>query len=150
VNIAVVVYSESGNTRRVAERVRSRLLEKDHTVQYLELQTGTGRRELVDEPSVEGYDMICLGAPVHHLAVAKPMKLFLRSIQALHGRTVAYFVTQGQPVAALGGTQAMRTLKRMIATRAGVPVRAGIVRVNRKQSEHEVQRIVDTIEASAG
>ncbi|TVQ23602.1 MAG: hypothetical protein EA383_13710 [Spirochaetaceae bacterium] len=149
-NIGIAVYSETGNTREVAERIRRELENAGHEAELLEITTAAGRRELAEIPSVEPYDTLCIGGPVHHLTVAKPVKLFLEAIPSLQNKKVAFFVTQGQPLSALGGSQAMAFLKRAIHEHSGSPIRAGIVHVSRKSKESEIRRVVEAVVESAG
>jgi flavodoxin I len=81
-NILVAYYSETGNTRKVAEAVFSGLR---HTKKVL-LPI-----DQVDDP--EKYDLIFCGFPVQHHSIPAKMTLFLQRIPP--GKKIALFATHG-------------------------------------------------------
>ena len=81
-NILVAYYSESGNTRKVAEAIFAGI---HHT-----------RKKLlpIDQAGdVDSYDLILCGFPVHHHSVPAKVTHFLKSIP--QGKKLALFATHG-------------------------------------------------------
>jgi len=81
-NILVAYYSETGNTRKVAEAVLSGLRHTQKTVLPI---------DQVDDPGK--YDLIFCGFPVQHHSIPAKMTHFLQRIPP--GKKIALFATHG-------------------------------------------------------
>ena len=78
----VTYYSDTGNTRKVAEAIFGEV---------------GGEKEIKDMggvESIEGYDLTFVGFPIHAFAPPGPVKLFLQD--KCKGRRVALFMTHAQ------------------------------------------------------
>lgn len=80
-NILVAYYSLTGNTKKVAEAIYEALPEPKEL------------KKLKDIDSIEDYDLIFVGFPVHSHSVPYPVETFLRRLPA--GLSVALFMTHG-------------------------------------------------------
>jgi flavodoxin len=80
-NILVAYYSLTGNTKKVAEAIYEALPEPKEL------------KKLKDIDSIEDYDLIFVGFPVHSHSVPYPVETFLRRLPA--GLPVALFMTHG-------------------------------------------------------
>jgi flavodoxin I len=81
-NILVAYYSETGNTRKVAEAVFSGIRHTQKTLLPI---------DQVDDPGK--YDLIFCGFPVQHHSIPAKMTHFLQSIP--QGKKIALFATHG-------------------------------------------------------
>lgn len=88
----VIYYSETGNTEKIARAIAKGL--------GSELK----RIEEIKPEDISGYDLICLGTPVHGFAPAKIVKKFLEELPSLPGKKGAAFCT-------MHNSGAKRTLK---------------------------------------
>ncbi len=79
----VTYFSQTGNTRKVAEAI------------YDELQGEKEIRELSEVESVEGYDLLFVGFPMQAFGPAQQAKDFLAS--QCQGKKIALFLTHGVP-----------------------------------------------------
>lgn len=77
--IAVVYYSETGNTKKVAEEIFS-AIDGDRTILTLDEMKGA-----------EEYDLIFLGFPLIRFAPPRPVRAFLTKHAA--GKVIALFIT---------------------------------------------------------
>lgn len=144
-NVGIVIYSETGNTKSVAQKAQERIGGAGHDTEILEVKADKSRLKLTDLPPVDGYDMLCLGSPVHALTLANPMKLFLKELPPLDGERVTFFATQALPFSWLGGNRAMRVFHRAVVDKTGKPLRAGTVHWASRGKDQEIEAIVTTI-----
>ncbi len=77
--VLVTYYSQSGNTKKVAEAV------------YGAIQAGKDLAEVETVDSLDGYDLVFLGFPIHAYGPAKPAGEFLQNKAG--GKRLAMFVT---------------------------------------------------------
>ncbi len=81
--VLVTYYTQTGNTRRVAEAI------------YGEIEVSKDMQEMDKVESVEGYDLVFAGFPVHGSIPAKPARDFLET--KARGKKLAMFVTHAAP-----------------------------------------------------
>jgi len=77
--VVVVYYSETGNTEKVANVIAEAL--------------SADLRRVEEAGDVAGYDLICVGTPVHYFGPAKPIIRFLEGLPSLTGKKGAAFCT---------------------------------------------------------
>lgn len=98
-NIGIVIYSQTGNTLSVAERLRDRLTEEGHTsaIERVtvegEVKPGTPV-QLTACPDPAGYDAVVFASPVQGFSLALAMKAYLEQVGGLSGKPVALYITQ--------------------------------------------------------
>lgn len=106
----VVYYSQTGNTRAVAEHIRDltggdlvELVPVDPYPDDYAATTQQAKRELqsgykppleTNVTNIAAYDIVCVGSPNWWGTVAGPVKTFLSDYD-LSGKTVAPFITHG-------------------------------------------------------
>jgi flavodoxin len=91
----VVYYSESSNTRKLAQAIASGL------------GTTPVSLESVDPRQLGGYDLICIGTPVQYGAPARKVREFVERMPAMNGVRFAAFCTMHM----FGDGNTIRTLK---------------------------------------
>lgn len=110
---AIIYYSYSGNTRKVAE-ILAESLSKSGQVQQIELLApGESTSFLTQcrrafyhlkakinpvEIDLSGYDLVCLGSPVWAFAPAPAMNTYLDLCTGLEGKKVILFTTYGSGI----------------------------------------------------
>jgi flavodoxin len=132
-NIGIIIYSQSGNTLKVAEKVRERLIGEGHAVN-LERITVVGERtpqtrkfELDNCPDVAPYDAIVFGSAVEAFSLSQVLKRYLNELESLEGKQVACLVSQQFPYPWMGGNRAIGQMQK-ICTSKGATIRTtGIV-----------------------
>jgi multimeric flavodoxin WrbA len=132
-NIGIMVFSKTGNTLSVAEKLRETLLEKGHKA-VLEQVTASNDVEmdpkkvvLSNLPSTQGYDMLVFAAPVNGFRLAAVMKAYLEGIPSLEGKLLAGFVTQAFPFPGMGGKQAISGMEKLVKAKGGELSATGVV-----------------------
>jgi len=132
-NIGIIVYSQSGNTLQVADKVKERLIGEGHTVN-LERITVIGERtpqtkafELENCPDAATYDAIVFGSAVEAFSLSRVLSRYLNELDSLEGKQVACLVSQQFPYPWMGGNRAIGQMQK-ICTSKGATIRAtGIV-----------------------
>jgi len=98
-NVGIIVYSRTGHTFSVADKLKERLAAAGHRVNLERVQTagpvrpGATNVPLEAKPGIDTYDALVFGAPVQGGAPASPMATYLAQITSLHGKKVACLVT---------------------------------------------------------
>ena len=97
--IGIIVHSHTGNTLKVAEKIRDKLAEKgqDAIVLRVSAEDEKARSNIVlrDKPDTDSFDTLIFGAPVWAFSVSPVMKQYFAELNSLKGKKVACFVTQG-------------------------------------------------------
>ena len=117
---AIIYYSYSGNTKKVAE-ILAELLGESGQVQQMELIAPEESKSFLAQcrkalyhlkakinpvqVDLSGYDLICFGSPVWAFAPAPAMNTYLDLCTGLEGKKVILFTTYGS------GTGNQRCLK---------------------------------------
>ncbi|MDW7738890.1 MAG: flavodoxin family protein [Bacillota bacterium] len=131
--IGLVYYSQSGNTRQVAGKIKDKLVDSGHEVTLDEI-TITGKSpaqprqfQLNHVPAVEGYEAVIFGAPVQAFSLNPAMIAYMSQLPSLSGKKVACFVTKQLPLLFVGGTGAIARMKKEVESRGANLVGTDIV-----------------------
>lgn len=141
--IGIVVYSQTGHTLAVAERLQQRLRTEGHEVdlQRLQVVAGSGKQardmRIVEMPDLTGYQALVLCSPVHGFSLAPAMKTYLVQARLATGLPVALLMTQHFPYSWMGGKQAIAQFQQ--ACRQHGAVVKGEMIVNWSNSRREQQ-----------
>ena len=132
-NIGIIVYSQTGNTLQVAEKLKERLIGEGHSVN-LDQVTVVGVRtpqtrefELETQPDAGSYDAIVFGSAVEGFSLSPVLSRYLDNLGSLQGTKVACLVTEFFPFPCMGGNRAIRQMKKICQSK-GASIRAsGVV-----------------------
>lgn len=122
--IGIIVYSKTGNTYSVAEKLQKKLKADGHSVELGEVKpVGEVKPKenitFENKPEIDDYDAVIFGSPVHAFSLAPAMKEYLNQIQSLEGKKVACYVTKGLPFKSTGGKQAISQMTEIIQSKGG-------------------------------
>lgn len=98
-NIGLIVYSRTGHTLSVAEKLAEALSAAGHTAALEQVEaTGRPRPGVTDlpldaAPPIEGYEALVFCAPTWGGTPASPMASYLAQLPSLEGAPVACLVT---------------------------------------------------------
>jgi len=119
-NVGIIVYSHTGNTRQFADRIAEALEQKGHVVSLTQLQTDApvkpgqaqleGTFALTNTPDCTDYDAIVVGGPVWGGGPSPVIVEGIGALQSIAGKRAVPFCTMGFPFRNLGGTQSLRRL----------------------------------------
>lgn len=149
--IGIIVYSQTGNTKSVAEKLKDRLSEKGHTAEIEQVlpagEVGPGTKEaaFTSRPDVEAYDAVIFGSPVQAFSLAAAMKLYMPQIGSLQGKKVACFVTKQLPGKWTGGNKAVKQLAKFCEAKGGAVAASGIIIWSSKEKEQMIENTVEEL-----
>ena len=118
-NIGIVVYSWSGNTLSVAEKLKEKLSGGGHSVTLEQVSVVGERKQGAKEfqldtvPDVTPYDAVVFGSAVEAFSLSPVLTEYLKRIGSLEGKKVACLVTQFFPYAWMGGNRAIRQMRKL-------------------------------------
>jgi menaquinone-dependent protoporphyrinogen IX oxidase len=101
--IGVVVYSHTGHTAKLAERLVPRLEALGWGVTVLplapaaEFSMNVERTPLASLPEIAPFDVVVVGTPVHGGRMSAPVRTFLGQSPLLAGKPVAFLLTHFFP-----------------------------------------------------
>lgn len=152
--IGIIVYSQTGNTFSVAQKLKEKLATAGHTVN-LERLTPVGdvqkdpkNARFEKLPDLSGYDALVFGAPVQAFSLAAVMAAYMKQLPSLQGKKIACFVTKGLPFAFTGGSSAISQLTKSSESKGGNVVGTGIVYWGKKGRESQINDVVANLSSS--
>jgi flavodoxin len=116
-NVGIIIYSCTGNTRSVATKLCDTLLAAGHEATIGDVKLAGERKggsrdfALGALPKLEGFDALVFGGPVEAFSLTPVMAAYLSQIPSLDGRRVACLVTQGFPYRWMGGNRSLRQMR---------------------------------------
>ena len=132
-HIGIIIFSRTGNTLSVAEKIRDACLSCGHSVA---IERVTAENEdpnnklplrLKTLPVPSGYDAIIFGAPVQAFSLSPIMKAYLNQIPKISDKKVYCFVTQQFQKPWMGGTRAIKQMRRLCEAKGATVTETGIV-----------------------
>lgn len=146
----IVVYSKTGNTFSVAQRIKNALLKIEREVSLEQVTVrneheNIKKMQLKDKPEVRDYEMLILGAPVWGFSLSTVMDAYLAQVGPLQGKKVICFVTHAFPYSWLGGNRAIGQMKKLCAAMGADVVETGIIDWSNKQREAQITRLVEIV-----
>jgi hypothetical protein len=149
--IGIIVYSQTGNTLSIAEKLKERLAAAGHSVEIEQVTVAGGRKagdkefRLDARPEVEQYDAIVFGSAVEAFSLSPVLTAYLRGIGTLGGKTVACLVTQFFPYPWMGGNRAIRQMRRICLAKAGSVHGSAVVNWAKSRRETTTARAVNRL-----
>ncbi len=133
--IGIIVFSQTGNTLSVAQKLEETLKSSGHTVKIEKIipadenPKNINIKTFLSVPDVGPYDIVIFASPVQGLTLAPVMKQYLSQMQisSLDGKKVYCFVTQYSKKAWLGGNRAVRCITALCKTKGADILSSGIV-----------------------
>lgn len=153
--IGIIVFSQTGNTKSVAEQLKEKLEAAGHTaavdpvVPAGEVSPGPGPKDVsfTSKPDVEAYDAVIFGSPVQAFSLAAVMKAYMAQIGSLKGKKTACFVTKQLPGNWTGGNKAVKQLTKACEAKGAEIAGSSIVIWSSKEKEQMISEAVDKLSA---
>ena len=151
--LALVVYSQTGHTRSVAERIRSRLISDGHVADCLAVNCEPKKDSnnpaekvvFTSLPDLSDYDMVVFGAYTEAFSLSRVMQQFLSQIEE-SGKDAVCLTTQQFMKSWLGGNAAQKKMRKLLEEKGYNVI--GSAHVNWKLEDGRDERIntaVDTV-----
>lgn len=147
--VGIIVYSHTGNTLSVAEKLQERIAAAGHAVQLEQIKemdesTRATEVELKNAPDTGPYDMLIFASPVWAFSLPPVVKLYLGQIPTLTGRKVGCFVTQAFPFPWLGGKRTIRQMASACEAVGGNVCHTGVVNWTRGR-EASIAQLIEAL-----
>jgi len=152
-NVGIIIYSQTGNTLSVAERLRDKLVSAGHQAHIapIELQgesaAGPPAVELASVPDPGAYDVVVLASYVEAFSLCRAMQQALSEMGSLQGKRVMGLVTQAFPYRWMGGNRALKQMAKAARAKGGEIEASAVVNWMNKKRE---QQIVEAVESLSG
>ena len=149
-NIGIIVYSKTGHTLSVANRLKEKLSAAGHAVTLERLETvgeaspNDASVELKTMPAIDGYDALVFGSPVWGGAPAAPTVSYLEQIPSLQDKRVAVLVTGAFP-AGWGRNQTVAKMTELCESKGATIIGSGSVGWLSFRRKRQITEIVDTL-----
>jgi menaquinone-dependent protoporphyrinogen IX oxidase len=150
-DIGLVIYSWSGHTLSVAEKLKERLADRGHAATVVpvkvvgEREQGARNFELDSLPELGGFDGLVFGAAVEAFSLSPVLKAYLKQVETLQGKKVACLVTQQFPYAWLGGSRAARQITKLCKAKGATIVGSAVAHWTQSKREASVAAAVDRL-----
>jgi hypothetical protein len=149
--IGMIVYSQTGHTHSVAEKLRVKLSAAGHDVSLErievtgEVRPGAKDLEFVTLPDPGPYEAVVFCAPVMAFSLSPVMSSYLEQVPSVEGKKVACLVTEAFPFAWLGGNRAVGKMKTALEARGASYCGSGIVNWGRPGRDKQIAEVVDRL-----
>lgn len=149
--IGLIIYSQTGNTKHVAEKLQQKLSAAGHEVSLEEITISgdvpaqPGKFQLTRIPAAEKYDSIIFGAPVQAFSLNPVMKAYMKKLPSLAGKKVAIFVTKQIPLLWFGGTGAVARMKKACESSGAEVAGTEIVVWAETKREQTIRKCVENL-----
>jgi flavodoxin len=149
--IGIIVYSRTGNTQSVAEKLKEKLAAGGHSVEIARVVPEDGVQPvqrnpaLKTRPAVDAYEALVFGSPVQAFSLAQVTDSYLSQLDSLAGKKVALLVTEALPYPWMGGNRAVSRMKKLAASKGAEVLGFGIVNWSRRDREQRISRVVDDL-----
>lgn len=150
INIGIIIYTWSGNTLSIAQKLEEKLSSAGHKVSLEQLETaaplklGAQMSELKSIPSIKKYDVLVLASPVHGGRISSPIASFLEGTPSLLGKKVALLATHFLPFG-WGGKQMIRSMKEVCEAKGAQIIGEGSVPWANFQPKRYIDEVVNKL-----
>ncbi len=150
-NIGIIVYSQTGNTLSVAEKLKEKLAAAGHTVSLEKVTVAGGRKpgdksfQLETLPDPGPYDAVVFASHVEAFSLCEVTARYLKHIESLEGKKVACLVSEFLPYPWMGGSRAIRQMRKLCQSKGAIVVGSGVVNWAKSRREKTTTKAVDRL-----
>ena len=150
-HVGLIVYSKTGNTLSVAQKLMEALTAKGHTVSVARVEGESGDPGKKQPPKVTTapdptvYDALVFAAPVHGFLLCPVMTLYLSKIPRLNGVKACCFATQHFKFRWMGGNRAVRQMCGFLKEKGAVLSETGVVGWSAPDREARITDVVERV-----
>lgn len=148
-SIGILIYSLTGNTLEVAEKIQKKLEEKGSSavIERIEISKESPNTPapivLKNIPDVSKYDKLIIGSPINGFSLSAPMKTYLDQHGNIKGKQINCYVTQHFKQPYLGGNRGIRQITDLCKANGGRVRHSAIVHWS---SPKRAEMIDETVE----
>lgn len=152
--IGIIVYSETGHTLSVAEKLRQKLVSCGHEAVVEQVTPSGAERQDVRRirygvlPDVGKFDALVFASPVQAFALAPAMAAYLTYLPLLGGKKIACFVTKQLNSAWTGGNKAISMVRDVCEAKGAKICGTGFVSWKSRQREKDIDSLINKMACS--
>lgn len=147
-NIGIIVYSQTGNTYFVAQKIQDELLKKNHKVNIEKIEV-IGNEcprknpfQFKTLPLINKYDVLIFGSLVEAFSLSPVMKSYLEQLDSFEKKKVVCFATQFFPYPWMGGNKAIKQMRKICETKGVTVCQTAIINwKNKKRNEMIIEAV---------
>lgn len=148
--IAVVIYSYTGNSFSIGQKIVRFLLNQNHEAQLIRVNVTDDQPSKTDVQlgnieSVAPFDKVIFGSPVRAFSLAPAMVKYLKQVESLSGKTVSCFVTKQLPFSWTGGTSALKKMISLCVEKGAVIDKTAIINSSDKNRDRMINDFISKI-----
>jgi NAD(P)H dehydrogenase (quinone) len=148
--IAVVIYSYTGNSFSIGQKIVRFLLNQNHEAQLIRVNVTDDQPSKTDVQlgnieSVAPFDKVIFGSPVRAFSLAPAMVKYLKQVESLSGKTVSCFVTKQLPFSWTGGTSALKKMISLCVEKGAVIDKTAIINWSDKNRDRMIDDFISKI-----
>lgn len=152
-NIGIIVYSQTGNTLSVAQKLHEKLAAAGHSVTLEQIEVigeaSPGQAvQFKTVPDAAPYEALVIGGPVHAFSLNQATSQYLKQCAPLEGKAVACLVTQHFPYPWMGGNRAIRQMRKLCEAKGATVRGTGVVNWSNKTREEQIVAVTDELSRS--
>ncbi len=144
--IGIIVFSQTGHTLSVAERLAGALKAKGHEAEVARVEPVEAKPNS-PAPDARPYDAVIFASPVQGFTLARVMQLYLSGISDLSGKKVSCFVTQHLKRAWMGGNRSVRIIAAACRAKGAEIDKSGIVHWSGADRDSQIASLVEKLSA---
>jgi NAD(P)H dehydrogenase (quinone) len=148
--IAVVIYSYTGNSFSIGQKIVRFLQSQNHEAQLIRVnvtddQPSKTDVQLGDIESVAPFDKVIFGSPVRAFSLAPAMVKYLKQVESLSGKTVSCFVTKQLPFSWTGGTSALKKMISLCVEKGAVIDKTAIINWSNNDRDRKTDDFINSL-----
>ena len=150
-NIGIILYSETGNTYSVSQKLKEKIVKAGHSVNIERLKVigkvhpSTKDVKFESLPDIEPYDALVFGSPVQAFSLSSAMTAYLSQIKSLLDKKVAFLVTQFFPFPWLGGNRTIGQMKKICESKGATICGAAVVNWSKPSRGKQIAEMVEKL-----
>lgn len=147
-NIGIILYSETGNTYSVLQKLKKELVKNGHSVHMERLnligkaKPGTKDIKFETIPDIHAYDSLIFGSPVQSFSLSPAMANYLSRIKSLQDKKIALLVTQYLPFPWLGGNRTISQMKKICGLKGADICGTAIINWSKSGREKQIIEVI--------
>jgi len=150
-NVGIIIYSQTGNTLSVAEKLRDAMIKAGHavTIDPVALVEPRSREHpefaLAQAPDPAPYDVVVLASYVEAFSLNPVMTRAMQEIGSLESKRVLGLITQAFPYRWMGGNRALKQMAKAARAKGGEIETSAVVNWMNKAREQQIVQAVETL-----
>lgn len=155
-NIGIILFSRTGNTLLVAEKVRDACLAQGHAAVIERVRAenedpqSKAPLRLKSMPDPARYDALIFGGPVEAFSLSPIMKAYLNQLPGIQGKKAGCFVTQHFPKAWMGGRRAVKQMRALCQGKGADVLVTGSIPWTNKARDAMIGELASALAGMAG